>query len=103
MSGRTTGRTGRRTVRDGAAPYGVETVDKLSISLPPGLAARARDQAGRDGTSLSAVVAVALVERFEREDQAGLDAALDADRDTNIRAAEVFLPYALALLDEAEW
>ena len=103
MNGRTTGRTTGRRVREGTAPYGVETVDKVSISLPPGLAARARDEAGRDGTSLSAVVAVALVERFEREDRASLDAVLDADRESSIRAAEAFLPYAMALLGEAEW
>jgi len=90
-------------VREGAAPYGAETVDKVSISLPPGLAARAREEAGRDGTSLSAVVAAALGERFDREDQAGLDAALEADREESTRAAEAFLPYAAALFAEAEW
>jgi len=48
-------------------------------------------------------VAAALRERFDREDQAGLDAAFDADREESIRAAEAFLPYAAALLAEAEW
>ena len=75
----------------------------MSISLPPALVARARDQAGRDGTSLSAVVAEALRDRFDREDQAELDAALEADREESIRVAEAFLPFAVALLDQADW
>jgi hypothetical protein len=99
MSSRTTGRTTRESV----ASYGTETVDKVSVSLPPGLAARARAQADREESSLSAVVAAALRERFEREDQAALDAALEADRDESIRAAEALLPYAAALFAEAEW
>ena len=37
-----------RAEREADAPYGAESVDKVSISLPPGLAARARD-GGRDG------------------------------------------------------
>ncbi len=48
-------------------------------------------------------MAASLRERFDREDQAGLDAAFDADREESIRAAEAFLPYAAALLAEAEW
>lgn len=103
MSGRTDGHTRKRAAREAAAPYGSELVDKVSISLPPAVAARAREEAGRDATSLSAVVAAALRERFDREDQAGLDAAFDADREESIRAAEAFLPYAAALLAEAEW
>jgi hypothetical protein len=103
MNGRTDGRTQRRATREIATPYGAETVDKVSISLPPGLAARARAAADHDASSLSAVVAVALRERFEREDQAGLDAALDADREESVRAAEVLLPYAAALFAEADW
>jgi hypothetical protein len=103
MSGRTDGRTRPRAVREAAAPYGAETVDKVSISLPPMLVARARAEADREASSLSAVVAAALRERFEREDQAGLDAALDADREESVRAAEAFLPYAAALFAEAEW
>lgn len=103
MNGRTDGRTTPRIVREVSAPYGAETVDKVSISLPPGLAARARAQADREASSLSAVVAAALRERFDREDQAGLDAALDADREESVRAAEAFLPYAAALFAEAEW
>ncbi len=103
MRGRTDGPTKRKASGETAAPYGSELVDKVSISLPPALAARAREEAGRDATSLSAVVAAALGERFDREDQAGLDAALDADREESIRAAEAFLPYAAALLAEAEW
>lgn len=103
MSGRTNGPTGKRVARETAAPYGSELVNKVSISLPPGLAARAREEAGRGGTSLSAVVAGALRERFDREDQAGLDAALDADREESIRAAEAFLPYAETLFAETEW
>ena len=75
----------------------------MSSSLPPALVARARDQAGRDGTSLSAVVAEALRDRFDREDQAELDAALEADREESIRVAEAFLPFAVALLDQADW
>jgi hypothetical protein len=85
------------------APYGAELVDKVSVSLPPGLVARARAQADREASSLSAVMAAALRERFEREDQAELDAALDVDREESIRAAEAFLPYAAALFAEAEW
>jgi hypothetical protein len=102
MAGRTGGNTGRRA-GESAAPYGSETVDKVSISLPPGVAARARDQAVRDGSSLSAVVAAALKDHFDRADQAGLDAALDADHDESVRAAEAFLPYAAALFAEAKW
>ena len=90
-------------MREVAALYGAETVAKVSISLPPGLAARAREEADREASSLSAIVAAALRERFDREDQAGLDAALDADRQESIRAAEAFLPYAAALLAGAEW
>jgi len=90
-------------IREVAAPYGAETVDKLSISLPPGLAARARAEADREASSLSAVVAAALRERFEREDQAALDTVLEVDREESIRAAEAFLPYAAALFAEAEW
>ena len=103
MTGRTGGRTRAGAVREAAAPYGAETVDKVSISLPPGLAARARAEAEREASSLSALVAAALRERFEREDQAGLDAALDADREESVRAAESFLPYAAALFAAAEW
>ena len=103
MSGRTSGRTRTRVIREVAAPYGAETVDKLSISLPPGLAARARAEADREASSLSAVVAAALRERFEREDQAALDTVLEVDREESIRAAEAFLPYAAALFAEAEW
>lgn len=103
MEGRTIGSTRRRVAGENAAPYGSETVDKVSISMPPGLAARAREQAVRDGTSLSAVVAAALKDRFDREDQADLDAALDADCDESVRAAEAFLPYAAALFAEAAW
>ena len=103
MNGRTDGPTRKRAARETAAPYGSELVDKVSISLPPAVAARAREEAGRDATSLSAIVAAALGERFDREDQAGLDAAFDADREESIRAAEAFLPYAAALLAEAEW
>lgn len=102
MDGRTSGRTQRET-RETAAPYGSEPVEKLSISLPPGLAARARDEAQHDGSSVSAVVAAALRERFERLDQAELDAALDADREESVRAAEAMLPYAAALFAETEW
>ena len=101
--GRTIGPTRKRAAREATSPYGSELVDKVSISLPPALAARAREEAGRDATSLSAIVAAALGERFDREDQAGLDAAFDADREESIRAAEAFLPYAAALLAEAEW
>jgi hypothetical protein len=103
MRGRTDGPTKRKASGETAAPHGSELVDKVSISLTPALAARARQEAGRDATSLSAVVAAALGERFDREDQAGLDAAFDADREESIRAAEAFLPYAAALLAEAEW
>ena len=52
---------------------------------------------------MSAIVAAALKDRFDRDDQAGLDAALDADHDESVRAAETFLPYAAALFAEAEW
>jgi len=103
MNGRTGRRTSRRVVRKTPAPYGSETVDKVSISLPPGLAARAREEADREASSLSAVVAAALRERFDREDQATLDAALDADREESIRAAEALLPYAAALFAGTEW
>jgi hypothetical protein len=103
MSGHTAGRTTLRKVRETAAPYGGEPVRKVSISLPPGLAARARDTSLRDGTSVSAIVAAALREWFDRQDQAGLDAALEADRGESVRAAEAFLPYAAALLAETEW
>ncbi|HEX7471813.1 MAG TPA: hypothetical protein VF323_01925, partial [Candidatus Limnocylindrales bacterium] len=103
MNGRTDGRTRRRVARENPAPYGVGTVDKVSISLPPGLVARARAQADREESSLSAVVAAALRDQFDREDQARLDAALDADREEGIRAAEAFLPYSAALFAEAEW
>jgi len=48
-------------------------------------------------------MAAALRERFDREDREGLEAALEADREESIRAAEAFLPYAAALLAEAEW
>ena len=103
MASRTTGRTSRRAAHESTAPYGSALVEKLSISLAPGLAARAREQARRDGSSVSAVVADALHERFARLDQADLDAALDADRDESIRAAEAFLPYAAALFAVSEW
>jgi hypothetical protein len=103
MSGRTVGRTERRATRESVAAYGTETVDKVSVSLPPGLVARARAEADRESSSLSAVVVAALRERFEREDQAELDAALDVDREESIRAAETFLPYAAALFAESEW
>lgn len=103
MNGRTVGRTRRGIAREGAASYGSETVDKVSISLPPGLAVRARAEADREGSSLSAVVAAALKERFDREDQAELDAALDADREESIRSAEAFLPYTVASFARAEW
>ena len=103
MNGRTVGRTQNRATRESAAPYGTETVDKVSVSLPPGLVARARAQADRESSSLSAVVVAALRERFEREDQAELDAALDVDHEESVRAAEAFLPYAAALFAEAEW
>jgi hypothetical protein len=103
MSGRTAGRTDRRLAREAMAPYGSETVDKVSISLPPGLAARARAEAEREASTLSAVVAAALRERFDRADQADLDAALEADREEGVRAAEAFLPYAAALFAEVEW
>lgn len=86
-----------------AAPYDRELVEKLSISLTPALAARARAAAERDGTSLSAVVVVALRERFERLDQDELDAALDADREESVRAAEALLPYAAALFAGSDW
>ena len=92
-------RLGRRA----AQPVGAELVDKVSVSLPPGLVARARAEADREASSLSAVMAAALRERFEQEDQAELDAALDVDREESIRAAEAFLPYAAALFAEAEW
>jgi hypothetical protein len=103
MSGRTGGRTRSRVVREVAAPYATETVDKVSISLPHGLVARARAEADREASSLSAVVAAALRERFDREDQVALDAALDADREESVRVAEAFLPYAAAVFAEAEW
>jgi len=103
MSGRTSGRTRPRVAREAAVPYGGELVDKVSISLPPALAARARDQAGRDGTSLSAVVAEALRDRFDREGQAELDSALQADREESIRVAEAFLPFTAPLLGQADW
>ncbi len=103
MESRTSGRTERRGARESAAPYGADLVDKVSISLPPALVARARAEADREASSLSAVVAAALRDRFGREDQAELDAALDADRDETVRAAEAFLPYAAALFGEAEW
>ena len=103
MNGHTVSRTRARLIREASAPHGAETVDKVSISLPPGLAARARAEADREASSLSAVVAAALNERFAREDQVALDAALEADREESIRAAEAFLPYAAALFAEAEW
>ncbi len=103
MPSRTVGRTTSTASRESAAPYGSELVDKVSVSLPPTLAARAREEAGRAGSSLSAIVASALRDRFDREDQAALDEALDADREESVRAAEAFLPYAAALLAEVEW
>jgi hypothetical protein len=107
MDGRTVGRTGSglrsRAVREAAAPYGSDLVEKLSVSLPPGLAARARTEALRDGSSVSAIVAAALRERFERLDQVALDAALDVDRGEGVRAAEALLPYAAAVFAESEW
>jgi hypothetical protein len=102
MAGRTTGRTTTRT-HEAAEPYGSDGVEKLSISLPPRVAARARHEAQRTGSSVSAVVATALRDRFDRLDQAELDAALEADRDESVRAAEAVLPYAAALFAEAEW
>lgn len=102
MSGRTVGRTTPRAHETGA-PYGPDLVEKLSISLSPRLASRAREEARRDGSSVSAVVAASLQERFERLDQAELDAVLDADRDESVRAAEALLPYAAALFAETEW
>jgi len=48
-------------------------------------------------------VHAAFRERFERLDQADLDAALEADREESVRAAEAMLPYAAALFAEAEW
>lgn len=103
MPGRTRGRTHPRAARESTAPYGAETVDKVSISLPPGLAARARAEAEREASSLSAVVAAALRERYDRADQAALDAALGADHEESVRAAEAFLPYAAALIAGADW
>jgi hypothetical protein len=102
MDGRTSGRT-RLRVRESAAPHGRDPVEKLSISLPPALAARARAVAERDGTSLSAVIAVALHERLGRLDQEELDEALDADREESVRAAEALLPYAAALFAGSDW
>lgn len=103
MSSRTAVRTRRRAAHESAAPYGSDLAEKLSISLPPALAERARAEAMRDGTSVSAVVAAALSERFERLDQADLDEALDADREESVRAAEAIVPYAAALFAESEW
>jgi hypothetical protein len=102
MEGRTSGRT-KRGAHETGAPYGSDLVEKLSISLPPAVAARAREEAQREGSSVSAVVAAALRERFDRLDQAELDAALDADREESVRAAEAMLPYAAALFAEADW
>jgi hypothetical protein len=90
-------------MREAAVSYDRDPVEKLSISLPPSLAARARAVAERDGTSLSAVVAIALRERLERLDQEELDEALDADREESVSAAEALLPYAAALFAGSDW
>jgi hypothetical protein len=48
-------------------------------------------------------VAEALRDRFDREGQAELDSALQADREESIRVAEAFLPFTAPLLGQADW
>jgi hypothetical protein len=96
------GRTIRRT-RESLAPYEGQAFEKISVSLPAGLVARARDAATSRGSSVSAVVSDALREALEADDQARLDEVLAADAAESIQTAEEMLPYAAALLAESCW
>lgn len=96
------GRTSRRT-RESLAPYEGEAFEKISVSLPAGLLARARGLALSRETSVSAVVSDALRAALEADDQARLDEVLAADAAESIRSADELLPYAAALLAESDW
>ena len=96
------GRTSRRT-RESLAPYEGEAFAKISVSLPAGLVARARELATSRRTSVSAVISDALRDALEASDQARLDEVLAADAAESVRTAEEMLPYAAALLAEADW
>lgn len=96
------GHTGRRT-RESLAPYEGEAFEKISVSLPAGLVARARDLAASRRSSVSAVVSDALRDALAADDQARLDEVVAADAAESIRTAEEMLPYAVALLAESDW
>ena len=85
------------------APYEGETFEKISVSLPAGLVARARELAASKASSVSAVVSDALRRAFEADEQSLLDEVLAADAAESIRTAEEMLPYAAALLAESDW
>jgi len=96
------GRTARRT-RESLAPYEGEGFEKISVSLPAALVVRARELATARGSSVSAVVSDALRGALDASDQARLDEVLAADAAESARIAGEMLPYAVALLAEADW
>ena len=76
---------------------------KLSISLPPDLAADLRLRAERAGRPVSHLIADAVERMLIEEEQTRLDAALAADADENLGWSRATAPDASRLLGRLEW
>lgn len=76
---------------------------KLSISLPTDVVEALRAAADETGLTLSATVAAALRNAIADAEQAGLDAAIEAQNDENLEVANAYLPVVERLWERLEW
>jgi hypothetical protein len=93
--------------REGLEPYLVASeggpFEKLSISIPAALMRTVREVVDETGASVSGVIAASLRRYVDEVEQARLDAALEADREENLRWAYAAAPMNARLLAGVEW
>lgn len=95
-----------RAVAEALAPYGSEGTTrhaKVSVSLPAELVEVVRAIAAESGVSVSAVIAASLRRTIDVADQAGLDAAIEAQNEENLEWAAAYQPFAARLWADLEW
>ena len=84
-------------------PTARHRVRKLSVSLPPDLAAFVENRARERGTAVSAELAEMVRHELEADQQRRLDAALTLDADENRRFARATSLAAREAIGESEW
>ena len=80
-----------------------QRVRKMSVSLPPDLAAFLEARARERGTAVSAELAEIVARERAADEQARLDRALELDAEDNRRFARSTAHAAREVFEEAEW